>query len=136
MLRLCSAALVTMVAGLYAAPAPVWRGSASPKTPYEVMLAQLVKTRKAAGSGFTLGGTWELTAGKVAGTKLFQPVLTFKDRDGRVVMVTRARAGEISPSESKMGASLLLRFGEGVAQDGSECSFDARHLVLSLTGKR
>ena len=134
MLRLCSVVFLLMASGLLAAPAPVPKQAPAPMTPYEAMLVQLGKTRKAAGP--TLGGAWELSVEKVASTKLFQPVLTFKNRDGKVVAVIRAREGQFRPADGNTGADLLLHFGEGVSQDDSECSFAARHFGLSLTGKR
>ena len=136
MLRLCSVVSLLLASGVLAAPAPVWRDPASPNTPYEAILAQLGKTRKAAGSCSKLGDTWELAAEKVAGIKLFQPVLTIKDGEGRIVAVSRAREGEFRLADGKKGAVLLLHFGEGVSQDGSECYFDARHFGLPLTGRR
>ena len=130
-----SLAILLIASASLAAPAPVWRGRASPESPYEVMLAELRKTKRATGTFSGSGGTWTVTVEKVDGRSLGKLVLTVKDRGGTVTSITRARVAEVVPGKGKRRAVFLLHDAEFVGENGLEGDFRFRQMELELAGK-
>lgn len=129
-----SLTLVLVVSGTQAAPAPVFKPSKAPKTPYEVMLAELRKTGKATGSHSADGRTWTLTVEKIEGEQLSKVMLTCLDSTGRVLLTCNAPSARSAVKDEKSGQFVLVLYKvvfEGAGLDGS-----AGEKTLELFSKR
>ena len=137
MLRLSILALALMASGLVAAPAPVYRPSKAPKTPFEVMLDGLRKTGEATGTNLTRTEIWTLTAEKVEGKRLTTVVLTYVHRSGKVnPVVYTARGASIKAIEGKKGV-FFLELYKVEANLGSQSMFiQSCERELELSPKR
>jgi hypothetical protein len=137
MRNVISLAMLLIACDSPGAPAPVWRERATPKTPYEIMLAGLRNTGKARGLSSTIGGIWTLTAEKVEGQHLTTVVLTYLDREGKVnPVVYTARGASIKAKEGKQGV-FSVELYQGEADLGSQSVFFQRcERELELAPKR
>ena len=133
MLRLCTVALALMACGVVAAPAPVFRPSKAPKSPYEAMLAGLRKTGKATGPRSKDGGTWTLTAEKVEGHIFEKVVLTMLGSDGQVKATFNALSGGCLRGKENKGVLELFLCGVVITGDMVEGEAGYKVVALALT---